>query len=116
MSTREDHTDNKQGTALAILARIWWMLLGNIFLIFPVLFILDNRGGFFHAADVVFWAAWGSLLLVRYVDIKFLGGCTATGERASMTHWTRYAIALTVGSLVVWALAHAANRFFAAAG
>ncbi len=97
---------DRQGTIRGTLARFWWMFFGNIFGAFALVFIAQHRGGFWHTADVVFWAATASLVLVRYVDIKFLDGCTATGDRASMRHWVRYAGVLLALAIVVWALAH----------
>ena len=96
-----------------MLVRLWWMFFGNVVLAFCILFIVENRGGFFHAADWVFWITLASLVLVRYVDVKFLDGCTATGAYASVAHWLRYAILVTIGSTVVWAVAHVVSRLLA---
>ncbi|MEN6333851.1 MAG: hypothetical protein ABFE01_06280 [Phycisphaerales bacterium] len=110
MSARDDQIINRQGTPLGMLARLWWMFSGNMLLVLSLLFIVKSRGGFFHPADWVFWIAVVSLVFVRYLDIKFLDGCTATGAYASMTHWTRYAAMLVIFAIVAWGLAHAANH------
>ncbi len=109
MSAPDSHIVDSQSSALGMLARLWWMFLGNAVLAFSILLIVKNRGGFFHAADWIFWITMASLVLIRYVDIKFLNGCTVTDARASITHWIRYAAILTAGSAIVWALAHAAS-------
>jgi hypothetical protein len=96
------------------MARLWWMLLGNILLAFSIIFIFENRGSFFHAADGVFWITLASLVLIRYLDIRFLDGCTATGEHASITNWIRYVALLIACSTAVWVLAHVASYLLAA--
>jgi hypothetical protein len=112
MSNHGPETTDRQSTAAALFARLWWMLVGNGVLALSAVFILLNTAGFFRAADVVFWCAAVSLVLVRYIDVRFLGGLTATGTAASMRHWIRYTFILAVCSVAVWALAHAANYFF----
>jgi len=112
MSTQGLGTTDRQGTAVAVLARLWWMLLGNAVLALSAVFILHNTTGFFHTADVVFWCTAASLLMVRYIDIRFLNGLTATGVPTSMRHWIKYTIILIVCSAAVWTFAHMANPLF----
>ena len=112
MSEHHDQTIDKQGTALGFLARFWWMFFGNMFFAFSLIFILFNKGGFFHPADWVFGIVVASLVCMRYIDIRFCDGQTATGRRASMTDWTRYSAVLVAGSALLWALAHGLNYLF----
>jgi uncharacterized protein YhhL (DUF1145 family) len=112
MTSRENQTVNRQSTLPGILARLWWMLGGNVLLAFCLLFIFYNEAGFFHPADWVFWITVGTLVFVRYIDIQFLGGQTATGEDASTKDWTRYAVLLIGGSTVAWAVVHTANHLW----
>lgn len=109
MSAHDSQTTDKQSTALGIVARLWWMLGGNMVLAFSLIFIFRNEGSFFHPADWVFWIALATLVLVRYFDIRFLDGQTATSEKASMADWVRYAVLLPVCATVLWVIAHAAN-------
>jgi hypothetical protein len=110
MSAREGQITDRQSTPLGILARLWWMLLGNVVLAFSLIFIFLNEGSFFHPADWVFWITAATLVAARYLDIRFLDGQTATSEKASMTDWARYAVLLPVCSTVLWAIAHGANH------
>lgn len=110
MPAPNGQVDDRQSTGLGILARIWWMFLGNVVLAFCILFIVENQGRFFLAADWVFWIGVASLVLVRYADIRFLDGCTVTGAYASVRHWIRYAALLVACSATVWALAHVASH------
>ena len=42
MSAHDEHPTNGQSTALGILARLWWMLGGNVLLAFSLIFILSQ--------------------------------------------------------------------------
>lgn len=114
MSAHDSQVTDRQSSALGLLARLWWMFFGNVVVAFSILFIVQNQGGFFHAADWVFWITLASLVLIRYADIRFLDGCTVTGARASVTHWIRYAALLIACSTVVWTVAHLATYLLAA--
>jgi hypothetical protein len=109
MSGHNDHTIDKQGTALGFLVRFWWMFFGNILFAFSLIFILRNKGSFFHPADWVFWIIVATLVFMRYIDIRFCDGQTPTGRRASMADWTRYTALLLAGSAILWGIAHGAN-------
>jgi len=112
MSGHDRQAIDKQSAASGVLARLWWMLLGNAVLAFSIIFIFENKRGFFHAADVVFWITVATLVLVRYLDIRFLHGQTATGAPASTHQWVKYVAWLMVCSTLAWVSAHAANYLF----
>ena len=109
MAGRDPQTVDDQGTAAGVLVRLWWMLIGNFILALCIVFIVQNRAGFFHAADPIFGITVLSLVGARYADIKFCKGLTATGAPASMVTWVRYTLLLVISSAVVWALAHGAG-------
>ena len=98
---------DKQTSGSAVAARFFWMFLGNMILMFSALFIAERKSNSFGTVDIVFWATFVILLAVRYLDIKFLGGFTVTDKPASLAHWRRYSILLSIFSVAVWALAHA---------
>ena len=112
MPERDHQAVDMQSTAAGILARLWWMLFGNAVLAFCLVFILENRGGFFRAADWVFWVTTATLVLVRHLDITLFDGQTAAGAPASTAHWVRYVAWLVPCSTVAWLPAHAANALF----
>jgi hypothetical protein len=109
MAARDDQITDGQGTLPGILARLWWMLFGNVVLAFSLVFIFRHEGGFFHPADWVFWIAVAVLILVRYLDVKLWDGQTATGRYASLSDWRRYVVFLLACSAVLWGIAHGAN-------
>jgi len=90
------------------LVRFCWMLLGNAVLLGCAVFIAQNKGTSFSRADIAFWCIVAALVVLRYVDVRKLSGQTATGEPATMAHWSRYAERLIEVSLLVWLLAHGA--------
>jgi hypothetical protein len=57
--------------------------------------------------DAAYVAVIAGMLFLRYVDIRYLNGRTASGQAATMAHWRRYAVILTVIAAALWALAHA---------
>jgi hypothetical protein len=109
MSGHDPQTTDKQSSALGMMARLWWMLLGNAILALSIVFVVENKEGFFHTADWVFWITVATLILVRYLDIRLLDGTTATGAHATTIHWVKYVALLAACTTAVWALAHAAN-------
>ena len=99
-------------SASGCLLRVFWMLIGNLILLFCALGIFQNRSGFLGVADAFYWAAVGSLLAARYVDIRYLQGRTAEGNPASLAHWRRYAVLVCAASTTLWLLVHAAACFW----
>jgi len=116
MSDNDPRIADRQSSAAGVMARLWWMLLGNVLLAFSLVFIFERSGGFFHAADVVFWITVASLVLIRYVDIRFLDGRTTTNAPTSIRHWIRYVALLVLCSGALWALAHATSYALAGRG
>lgn len=96
----------KQSGVCGCLARVFWMLLGNVALVFCAVFIARGTAGFLSAADIVFWIAVAAMLAVRYVDIARLGGSTVTGKPAELRDWPRYAGVVSAYSLGLWLAAH----------
>jgi hypothetical protein len=92
------------------------MLLGNAIVAFSIIFIVENKDGFFHTADLVFWTTVVTLVLVRYLDIRLFDGTTATGAHATTIHWVKYVALLAACSTAVWVLAHAANYWLVSGG
>lgn len=113
MSTQREQTVDRQGGFLSILARLFWMAIGNVVLVMSCVSISQQKGAMFQTADVVFWITVPILILVRYLDIKLWDGQTAMGTPATMAHWKKYSILLLAGSTVVWLLCHAVNHLSA---
>ena len=112
MKKQNDQPTEKYDSPFGLIARLFWMLVGNVILFFLTIFILLNQGKMFNDADVVFWITVAVLVPTRYFDIKLLDSLTATGRPASMAHWRKYTIFLLICSTAVWVLSHAINYLF----
>ena len=111
MSKEKNQPVEKHGSIFSLFARVFWMLLGNTILVILTIFILQGENWTFHTVDAVFWITVAALILARYLDIKFCGGLTSTGEPASMVNWRKYAVVLLICSAVIWVIAHVISHF-----
>jgi hypothetical protein len=112
MSAPTNQPIDKQRGILAILTRPFWMFFGNFALMICAIHILMGESKSTKTTDIIFWCAVAAMLAVRFLDIKFLDGQTATGEPATLSHWRKYAIALAVISAAIWSAAHMAAHLF----
>ncbi len=101
------YEDHKFDPPAGCLLRLFWMLIGNVLLLFCAYGVFQHRSSVLGMADALYWAIVGSLLAARYVDIRYLHGTTSDGDPATMTHWRRYATVLGVVSTGLWLGAHA---------
>lgn len=105
-----EHSPNESSStsAASAVARVYWMIAGNCLLYIAALAILDRAWGV--AAEALFWTIVSSLVAVRYLDVRFLGGATASGSRASLRDWSRYSRTLLAVALGVWGTGRALAR------
>lgn len=102
-----DSESPKSGRISGCLVRLFWMGVGNLVLVLAAIGIYQNRAGFtLTTMDAILWGASLSLLVVRYVDVRYLAGETADNRPASMADWRRYAATVLGVSLVLWIGAH----------
>ena len=103
---------NGQG-GLGTFARIFWILIGNAVLLFMALDIFQRHAPFFSfaAIDLAYWITVLSLVVIRYCDIKYLGGLTSKDEPATIVHWRKYAMLLLLIAAGIWLLTHATAFF-----
>ena len=90
-------------TGAGCLVRFGWMFLGTGTMVLSALVILEF-GGFLY--DAIFWAAVAGCIALRYIDIRWMDGQTATGEPATMRQWRRYVLFIVGAGLVVWGAVH----------
>ena len=106
MSDPTNQPIDKQSGILAIFVRPFWMFLGLFALLICAANIFMGESKSTRTSDIIFWCLVAAMIIVRFLDIKFLDGQTATGEPASIKHWRRYAIVLVVISAAIWTGAH----------
>ena len=100
----QDHTGVPPGGA-GILARIYWMFVGNVLLLFILALIFERHPPFPAVLDAAYLSVVTSLVLVRYLDIRFLHGETGDGKPATLAHWGRYVMLITAAGTAAWFLA-----------
>jgi len=97
----QKYEDHEYDPPAGCFLRLFWMMIGNVVLLFCVYGIIQHRSSVLSIADAFYWAIVGSLLAARYVDIRYLYGTKADGDPATMAHWRRYATVLGVVSVMV---------------
>jgi hypothetical protein len=103
--THNATSETPRTNGLQVLIRILWMLIGNIVLA-ALAISMYHAKSIPSGKDVAFGVTLLFLLVIRYVDIRYLNGRTASDEPATPTTYRNYAIGLFVISLVAWAAAH----------
>jgi len=98
--TLPDQSEGKVG-CLPALARLYWLAGGNVVLIFCAIYIVLRKAGF--TVYLLYVLSVISLIVIRFIDIKFFKGETMNGEPTSLGHWRRYTLGLLVfaGALYV---------------
>lgn len=100
-----NQTNSKQESGLGILLRLFWMMAGNLLAFITLIGIFQSESSTLDAKDLIYWALIILLVITRYIDIKFLGGLTASGYPASISAWYRYASVLFIVAGLLWGLA-----------
>jgi len=88
------------------LCRIFWLLLGNVFLGLTAYAIALDHASLVSWKDVFFWLLVVALIAIRFVDGRYLKGVTTDGERATTDHWRRYSLQLIVIAFGLWLGVH----------
>ena len=110
MSKTEQASGQKPSTASGCLARLYWMVVGNIALAILAIAIAEQNWWPPTWRDAAFWVVAASLAVVRLVDIRLLGGRTSEDAPANEADLRRYLVVLVVAASGLWALAHLAAR------
>jgi hypothetical protein len=95
----------------AAAARLFWMIFGTGFLIGLSLYIAFNPGQSVLVPSCLYLLNLVCMILVRFIDIRFLNGQTADGEPATMQNWARYSIILSVIAAVLWGVSFLLSHF-----
>jgi hypothetical protein len=84
------------------LVRFYWSFLGYAVLFVLLGLIFAQRARFPSLLDAGYWLAAALLIVLRYVDIRFLNGQTSEEKPATMGHWRRYVLLVAPLTLGVW--------------
>jgi hypothetical protein len=92
-----------QGGCLSIVIRLSWIFGGIAVLIYCAVYIAMGRNP--GLIDAVYWIIVAAILVLRFVDIKFLKGETLDNQPATLKHWRGYALKMLIAAGVLYALA-----------
>jgi hypothetical protein len=110
MDPGNDAPSTRQDTLVGVLARFYWMLIGNAAIALAAAPILKPSPTFFNRADLVYWLLVASVAAVRFLDIRYLGGLNSMRQPATMRTYRRYLALLLGVCTVIWGAAHAWAR------
>jgi hypothetical protein len=104
-SRREPDPPESPDNNFGCLLRIYWMMLGNALVAIAAYKIVQSADEL-SLVDLFYWVFVASLVMARYVDIRFLSGRTSEGQPATTTDWRRYSFRVLAISATVWLVAH----------
>ncbi len=97
----EQKSESQRG-CLPVLVRLAW-IFGGILLVFCAVFIAQGKAPVL--ADLVLLVFTFVLILIRFVDIKFLHGETMDNKPATLKHWRRFSITVLIAAGLLYSLA-----------
>ncbi|NLX98682.1 MAG: hypothetical protein GXY83_21185 [Rhodopirellula sp.] len=103
---RTQQEPNAEGSTAGCLARLFWMMLGNLLLAVAAFKIFEGPSFGLTGADVAYWLTVACLAGVRYADIRYWGGKKADGDPATMSDWQRYSVILISVAAAAWGVLH----------
>jgi hypothetical protein len=92
-------------TIKAALIRLYWFLVGNVALFILAVAIGYHNINSYFICNFLYWVCFGSLIITRYIDIRYLNERSPDGEPMTMSHWRRYVIFLSLCALSLWGIA-----------
>jgi hypothetical protein len=93
-------------SAVAIVSRIFWMMLGPIMMFVLAVCIVRFGGGWWTALDMVYLVTLPALVIARLLEFQAGQPQTTTGEPATFEDLQRYSIGVVGIGTAVWVLAN----------
>ena len=90
------------------------MVFGSLILLITAITVAFETIQNIYAAVVIYWGDVVCMIIVRYLDIRYLRGETTDGQPATMKDWKRYSVFLVIASVVIWVLISIVRRVFSA--
>lgn len=78
------------------------MFGGNGLLAYMVFYVIHHPSRSVMIPGLMYAGTLIAMIVVRYVDIRFLNGETAEGKPATLAHWRQYSVILIAVALIVW--------------
>ena len=105
-----DQKEDPQSGA-GFLVRLYWLFIGNVLLFFLLVFIFEKRPPLLSRLDVTYLVAVASLIVARYIDIRFLNGRTGEDKPATMTDLGQYMMIIGPAGVGAWLLVRVLIHF-----
>jgi hypothetical protein len=86
----------------ALIARMYWLVLGHITVILLGVAIFTNQLHYQLLFNLLYLIAAVACSVARFVDIKYYKGTTTEGEPCTMAHWRRYSIFVAAYAVPLW--------------
>lgn len=93
------------------LARVFWTILGPLFLLGILIQNLANPGGWLSGWDLAVALVVAAMIGCRWLEQRSGKATTAYGDPSTPKHFRRYALALIVLAGVGWALANILGNY-----
>jgi len=99
------------GNRLSFWIYLYWYVIGNIFLAIFAFLIVFAGPKWFALSACLYCVSTLSLVLVRYLDVRFFKGLTSTEEPATMVHWIKYSRNLFIIATILLLIAFKCRLF-----
>lgn len=100
-------TERDESTSLlALLGRVFWMMIGPLSLILFAFSIVRTGSGWLTALDVGYLVVLGGMLLARWHEFHRGSAKTVDGQRATPADWRHYVQTVVPLGLVTWIAAN----------
>ncbi|MBF0101849.1 MAG: hypothetical protein HQK77_13175 [Desulfobacterales bacterium] len=87
-----------------IFARLYWMAIGPVvFILFSINLIIKNNKPVV-LSSIILWLIVISVIVCRYIDIRYLNGLTSEGEPATLNDWRKYSLFLSLLAVLIWVI------------
>lgn len=89
-----------------LLGRIFWTLIGPVFLALSLYYLATAGTGWLTFADLLYFLILAGMLLGRWLEFRAGNPQTTTGEPATPADLRRYVLMVTVGGPALWVVAN----------
>ncbi|MBI4651016.1 hypothetical protein HY745_07000 [Candidatus Desantisbacteria bacterium] len=102
--------DNNNSLA-EFLIRLYWMALGNFIMIILAIYVAVNNPESMMQINIFYFSNVVILIILRYIDIRYLNGLTTEREPAIIDHWKKYSVKLIIFSSILWLIMNFAKNY-----
>ena len=89
-----------------LIGRIFWTLVGPVFLALSLYYLATAGSGWLTFADLLYFLILSGILLGRWAEVRGGNPQTTTGEPATPADLRRYFVTVAIGGPVLWVVAN----------